>query len=99
MLPVPVVYPSHMTNYTEATVLAHHGIAPLDVSSDERADMARAYGLIGACLGCGNTNSIDPVPFNNEVEREAARKEAKAVLLEIDPDLFTCCPDATTVLY
>lgn len=76
------------TKHTEASVLAHHGIAPLvGISDDQRTDAARAAGLIYACLGCGTVGGINPE------DGEAARIRTR------DAFDFECCADDDTILY
>lgn len=79
------------TKHTEASVLAHHGIAPLvGISDDKRTDLARSAGLIFACLGCGSVGGINPE--GGETARQLTRDYAPEGSWE-------CCVDDVTCVY
>jgi hypothetical protein len=81
-----------MTN-TEASILAHHGIASLSMTDDQRTDAARAAGLVSLCLGCGTVQGINPADLAGHPDAETARRATRD---HVDTD---CCPDADTIVY
>lgn len=86
-----------MSNHTEASVLAHHGIAPLTMTDDQRTDAARAAGLIFACLGCGTVQGINPADLQGHADTESARIATRDYLH--GQDAIECCPDADSIVY
>lgn len=84
------------TKNTETAVLAHHGIVA--TPGQNLPDLARAAGLIYACLGCGSVGGINPdAPLGEHASVEAARVATRdSIGMEQFED---CCPDDDCIIY
>ena len=76
-----------MSDYTLNEVLVHHDIAVGGISDDECHAVARAAGLLFACLTCATVGGISA----NSPE---STRHGMARFYD-----FTCCDEETTVIF